>query len=188
MAGPRICTIPNCGKKRFGHGLCSAHYYRWRTHGDPLGGGTPYGEPMRYFLNEVLSYEGDECLIWPYARNGAGYGHMLLDGTTQLISRLVCAEIYGSAPTPKHEAAHSCGKGHEGCVAKRHLSWKTPVANAADRVAHGTNYRVELTSAQIIEIRALRGVLSQGKIGAKFGLHQTTIGRIQRGQRKGQSR
>jgi hypothetical protein len=184
MAGPRICTIPNCGKKRFGHGLCSAHYYRWRTHGDPLGGGTPYGEPMRYFLNEVLSYEGDECLIWPYARNGAGYGHMLVDGRTQLISRLVCTAEFGPAP-PQHEAAHSCGKGHEGCVNPKHLRWATPVGNAADRLTHGTQVR-KLSSAQVDEIRALKGVVSQTKLASRFGVNQTTVSRIHR--RLGQSR
>ena len=32
----RICDVDGCGKRHFGHGLCSAHYYLWRKHGDPL--------------------------------------------------------------------------------------------------------------------------------------------------------
>lgn len=34
----RICSIDRCGKRHYGHGWCSAHYTRWRNHGDPLSG------------------------------------------------------------------------------------------------------------------------------------------------------
>jgi hypothetical protein len=181
MATPRICSIENCGKKVFARGWCSRHWHRWRYHGDPLKGGTANGEPLQYFQETILTYEGNECLTWPYATNSAGYAHMYVDGRTQLISRLICSEVYGPAP-PNHEAAHECGKGHLACVAKRHLSWKTPVSNAADRVGHGTQYRADLTDAQVREIRALRGVVSQFKIAAKFGIHQTVVSRIQLGK------
>lgn len=184
MATPRICSIPGCGKRHVGRGWCSSHYERWRTHGGPCLGAvkTPNGEPRNYFENVVLAHDDDTCLIWPYARTSAGYGHMLHNGKTQLVSRLVCAEVNGPAPTPKHEAAHSCGRGHEGCCAKRHLSWKLPVENAADRIGHGTQPRSDLTEAQIREIRALKGTMSQSRIGAMFGVDQTTVSKIQLGQ------
>lgn len=31
----RLCEVPNCGRARFGHGFCNAHYKRWRKSGDP---------------------------------------------------------------------------------------------------------------------------------------------------------
>lgn len=182
MAIPRICSIESCGKKVFSRGWCARHWHRWRYHGDPLKGGTADGEPMRYFRETVMAYDGSECLTWPYATTSAGYGHMYIDGRTHLISRLVCQEAYGPAPTPKHEAAHECGKGHLACVAKRHLSWKAPKSNCADRVGHGTHRRANLTNAQVKEIRALRGIASQAKIAVRFGIHQTAVSRIQLGK------
>lgn len=35
----RICSIDDCEKIAVGRGWCPAHWYRWRMHGDPLGGG-----------------------------------------------------------------------------------------------------------------------------------------------------
>lgn len=182
MAVSGVCSIENCGKRNFARKLCSAHWHRWRYHGDPLAGGTGIGEPQRYFRETVMAHEGDDCLKWPYATTSSGYGHMYVAGRTELVSRLVCAETHGPAPSPKHEAAHSCGRGHEGCCAKRHLDWKSPTQNAADRVGHGTHRRADLTAVQIQEIRALRGVMSQAKIADKFGVYQTTISRIQLGK------
>lgn len=34
-----ICSIDGCEKPRVGRGWCARHWYRWKTHGDPLGGG-----------------------------------------------------------------------------------------------------------------------------------------------------
>ena len=39
MAVIRLCSIPDCNKRVFGHGWCSAHYSRWRRVGTPLGKG-----------------------------------------------------------------------------------------------------------------------------------------------------
>lgn len=29
------CTMPECEKAHWGHGLCKMHYYRWRRQGNP---------------------------------------------------------------------------------------------------------------------------------------------------------
>lgn len=34
MAGSRLCSIPECGKRHFGLGYCGAHYSRLRRYGD----------------------------------------------------------------------------------------------------------------------------------------------------------
>jgi len=41
----KICSIENCGKPVWGHGLCSKHYQRMRFHGDPLKLLIKRGEP-----------------------------------------------------------------------------------------------------------------------------------------------
>lgn len=178
------CSVPDCDRKSRTKGLCPKHYHRLRKHGDPLGGGTPHGEPMSFYKDVVLRHEGNECLIWPYNKNNMGYAMLNKVG---LVSRAVCEEVNGPPPTPKHEAAHSCGNGHLGCVAKKHLSWKTSKENKSDKLMHGTHLEGErhpnskLTEEQVKEILQLKKRLPQRKIASEFGVHQTTISLIHRG-------
>lgn len=142
MATHSICSIPDCNKSAKRRGWCNAHYKRWLRHGDPVAGRTPNGD-VRRFLKAALSYEGDDCLFWPYARCRKGYARINMSGQSQVASHVVCKEAHGDPPTPLHEAAHSCGNGNLGCVNPRHLSWKTPAANNADKIEHGTLIRGE---------------------------------------------
>jgi hypothetical protein len=36
----RVCSVKDCGLPVLARGWCTAHYQRWRRHGDPLAGGT----------------------------------------------------------------------------------------------------------------------------------------------------
>ena len=188
MADPRICSIEGCGKPHDARGWCCAHHRRWRRHGDPLAGGTPRGEPERYFREIVLPFVEVECLIWPYARSSSGYGHVRQNGRMQLVHRLACEAIHGSPPTPEHEAAHSCGKGHKGCCNPRHVRWATHAENHEDRLLHGTHNRGErcgaakLNESDVLKIRALRGKMLQREIAEKFGVDQSQVSNIYRGE------
>lgn len=185
MATKSLCSIPGCGKPYRGHGWCYAHYMRWWRYGDPLAGGTAVGEPERFLREVILAYDGDECLTWPYAKTGKGYGWI----GKSLVSRLVCEEIYGPPPTPDHQAAHSCGNGHLACCAKGHLSWKTSVENQADRLAHDTHVRGErsatakLTESDVHQVRLLKST-GQGhvEIAARFGVGPSTIRAVLEGR------
>lgn len=182
MATKRICSIDECSKPHRAHGWCAAHYFRFRKHGDPLGGRTPIGEPYSFLENTVLSFEGEECLIWPYGTGSTGQGMIWRDGKKRVVSRIVCEHEYGPPPTPKHEAAHNCGKGHEGCVNRKHLRWATHIENMADQLIHGTSNRGErngsakLTEAQVLEIRAASD--TQATIANRFGVSQATVSQI----------
>lgn len=186
----RTCIIEGCDNRGYCRGWCCSHYERWRVYGDPLGGCdvTPAGEARRYFEEVVRTYNGNECLFWPYSRNKSGYG-TLRDGKVRRVHRLICEQENGPAPTPKHEAAHSCGKGSLGCVAKRHLSWKTRGGNAADKVLHGTTMRGELhlqaklTREKVIEIRRLKGMKTHRELAAMFGVTTGYISSIQTGRK-----
>jgi hypothetical protein len=169
----RICSVPGCGGRHDSHGFCGAHAARWRHHGDPLGGRTAKGAALRFFQNVVITWTDEtDCLFWPYARFGNGYAEL----KQTLAHRLVCEHVHGPAPTLEHEAAHECGKGHLGCVNPRHLSWKTHKENEADKNGHGTRLCGEraanttLKNADISQIRALAGSMSQQKIGEMFGV------------------
>lgn len=135
-----ICSVPQCGKPYSSFGFCYAHWSKFRKYGDPLAGYTlpAKDELPNYYHNVVLKYEGSSCLYWPYYTGGKGYGQIEIDGQRLYVHRLVCEAVNGPPPTPEHQAAHSCGKGHLGCVARNHLRWATRIENEADKILHGT--------------------------------------------------
>jgi hypothetical protein len=143
---------------------------------------------VQKFYNEVvLNYEGDECLIWPFTRCSGGYAFHY-DGTKKRIaSRMLCEYVHGPAPSPKHEAAHSCGNGKLGCITKRHLSWKTPLENAADKFIHGTVLRgseagrAKLTETDVLAIRANESDLHQ-TLADRYGVTEANIRAIRSGK------
>lgn len=155
-----------------------------KRYGDPLSGSTYKGEPNRFYEDVVLQYEGDECLIWPYAKGGQA-ARLSVFGKLRVVPRMVCEVVNGPPPSDEYEAAHECGNGHLGCVTKRHLSWKTPAGNAADRYIHGTQRfgesspKSKITEDDVIEIRSLFGKETQVAIAKRYGLNQSTISVIQ---------
>lgn len=185
MAKSRLCSIEGCGKRHFGRGFCNAHYSRLRKYGDPLGNARRKLTQVQSFLrNVVILHEDDACLIWPFAKNGAGYPHMLHDGSYQLVHRLVCKIAHGEPPSNKHQAAHSCGE--RTCVNKRHIRWATQIENEQDKLIHGTRQRGERCyNAQVTEIEArkilsLKGKMKQREIGALFGVSEDLVSQIHR--------
>lgn len=187
MAKNRLCSISGCSKKHYAKGMCLQHYNRLRTHGDlVIKDRTPFGEPYLFYKEVVLNHRADECLKWPYSRTKRGYGKMWLDGKLQYVHRLACAEANGPAPSEDHQAAHSCGKGHEACVALAHLSWKTRLENECDKLTHGTIGRGELcgtsklTEQEVKQIRALKGSVTQEEIASRFGVKREAISKIHR--------
>ena len=151
-----VCSISGCERREDSVGYCAMHYSRLRKHGDPLGG-PPFrarkGE-IGLFFEKAITYTGDDCLPWPFARNSAGYGHFSHKGKDKLASRHVCEAVNGNAPKDLPEAAHTCGNGHMGCVNGRHLAWKDRSGNASDMTIHGTSqsgakmWMVKLTGSQ----------------------------------------
>jgi hypothetical protein len=150
-----------------------------------------YGEAARFLKEVVLPHTGDQCLAWPFSRYPNGYGQLWRDGKPAPVSRIVCTEINGPPPTEKHEAAHSCGKGHEGCCNPRHLDWKTPAENCSDKLTHGTHFRgdqspnAKLTREKVQRIKELRGTVSRRKLAEWMGVSEPLIGHIHSGRRWG---
>jgi hypothetical protein len=142
---------------------------------------------QRYLRDSVLPYGGDDCLTWPYAKDGDGYAKVRNGGPARLVHRLVCEIVHGVAPSPKHEAAHSCGKGRDGCVNPRHLSWKTTKQNQEDRVEHGTSNRgtrngsAKLTADDVRTIRAMKGRASCPSLARQFHVSTSHVARIHAG-------
>lgn len=178
-----VCSIIGCGKARSSRGFCANHYYRLRVHGDPLAGrsrASP-GEPQRW-IKEHVSFAGDECLIWPFMRGANGYPVVRAKGRQLVASRVMCIEAHGEPPTKEHEAAHSCGKGHDACMNPSHLSWKTGSQNQADRHLHGTDCAgVKNPAAKLIvrQVRQIRRLIERGQtqtsVAQEFGISQAQV-------------
>lgn len=185
MANTRLCSIPDCGNFASVRGWCPKHYWRWRKHGDPLVKAHAGLDAQKYFREVVLPYEGNDCLMWPFKRRTDGRCQIMHEGKKKIVSRLVCEIVNGGPPTPRHEAAHSCGNGHLGCVTKGHLSWKTHAENMADMVKHAASAVGErhgsskLTAKEVREIRAMTGMLSQRALAARYAVSSSVICEIQ---------
>ncbi len=148
------------------------------------------------WLRARVGYQGDDCLIWPFCLC-SGYGHFGHEGENHYAHRFMCELVNGPPPTPFHEAAHSCGRGHLGCVSPIHLEWKTTSDNQLDRTLHGTRNiggpRGKITFEQAEEIRALKGQKTQQEIAAMFGISRSQVSWIMTGkawvkERKGYAR
>jgi hypothetical protein len=181
------CSVDGCDRAADVRGWCRAHYKRWRRHGDPTAGQPPRGDAQR-FVGQAIAYIGDACLTWPFARSRAGYGIVRIGGRNHIVSRFICETVNGAAPTPLHEAAHSCGKGHEGCVNPRHLRWATSAENGRDMVEDGNstrgqkNARAKLTEVDARQIIRLHRTEHQKVTARRFGVSVSQICAIQNGK------
>lgn len=180
------CAIEGCPRdERLRRGFCGAHYYRWRVHGDPLGGGIDKGARL-VFLAEVLASDTDDCIIWPFSKTN-GYGALHINGTSTQVHRYVCEKVHGPKPSPGMHAAHRCGVA--ACCNPRHVRWATAAENIADQLTHGTKGRGErMSNAKLTDdmVRELRRRHSTGeksnKLGPEFGISGRRVRRIVSGQ------
>lgn len=188
MAINDSCRIPGdaCSEGgRIKAGLCNKHYHRFRRFGDPLAGGTGWGEPSA-FLARAVEHSDPACLEWPYGKLPCGYGVLAgePEGTT-LAHRIVLIRTAGDPPEPGMEACHLPGICHNrSCVNPAHLYWGTKDDNQQDRVLDGTDSRGErcgnakLTKVDVLAIRS--SALTAAEEAARHGVHPGTISKIRR--------
>lgn len=146
----------------------------------------PNGAPLA-FIDRAVASSTDDCIVWPFARTGKGYGKLYVGGRLYGAHRLVLERTAGPAPAAGMAAAHTPGICHNrACVNPRHLRWATVAENHADKVVDGTHSRGEqhgsakLTAAQVLAI--LKDKRLGTVIAAELGLSPTAIYHIRRGQ------
>lgn len=135
------------------------------------------------WLHDHKNYPHDYCLIWPFARDpNVGRGSLRVPGKSNWAHRVMCEMVKGPPPTPKHECAHSCGNGHQGCVNPNHLSWKTRSENQIERYRiHGrgnpnaNGNKSRFTPEQIEKIRSQHGEFTITKLAEMYGCSYGTI-------------
>lgn len=183
------CKIVGCeglgqlknGKRYFSGGYCVAHYERFRSHGDPLSGGTFQGQPLKFF-NQAMALETDECILWLYALS-KGYGAVWYNGSSKLVSRLALERGVGPAPEGKPYALHKPEVCHNpACFNYRHLYWGSDMDNAADRTADGTENRGEKQGRSKLTGEQVRAIREDGRpqqlIAEDYGVNNAHISMI----------
>lgn len=189
MATKSLCSVTDCGKPSKTRGMCSTHYNRWLASADRAEVG-PANGTLALWIAENSTYEGDECLIWPFSRNPNGYAcQVVIDGEKAYAHDHMCRVVHGPKPTPDHEVAHSCGNGRSfGCVDPRHVRWATRTENMDDMIDHGRTNRGEkcpsatLKREDVLKIRELIPIMKHKDIAAMFGITRPTVSLIK--QRK----
>jgi hypothetical protein len=177
----------NCGLPAASKGLCSKHYARLRLTGivDTIVREMVPSSEVVAFLAGLVDTGGGGCVTWPWRRDEYGYGKTTAVGET-LAHRVACRLAHGEPPPDKPLVLHSCGRGHEGCVAPWHLYWGDKVENAIDARGHGTLcigekvWNAKLAEADIPLIR--RDQRSDYELGLVFGVSPSTIGDVRAGR------
>lgn len=183
-----LCSFEGCARAVHGRGLCITHYARLRKNGSPSDAGKNQLAAIEWIKGHV-GYSGAECLIWPFGRfQKSGYARIMVDGVGHTAHRVLCRHAKGEPPTAEHEAAHSCGNGHEACMNQNHLRWATSKENHGDRFIHDTvakgerNGQSKLTEQDVIKIRGLFGSMKQSEIARRFNVGDSVISYIKLGK------
>ncbi len=122
------------------------------------------------------------CLIWPFGSNTTGYGMVTFRGKQIYAHRAMCMLVHGEPPTPSHQAAHSCGRGADGCVNPHHLSWKTPSENQNDRTDMRNRPKRKLTAEAADDIRTCKGREHVVVTAERHNITEACVRQIQAGK------
>lgn len=130
--------------------------------------------------------KGNGCWDWTGFKNSVGYGYFRLNGKSKLAHRVSWEIHVGEIPNGLC-VLHKCD--NPKCVNPLHLFLGTNQDNINDKVAKNRQSKLKgevhgmskLTEKQVVEIRNIVG-LSQRKIATIYGVHQTLIGLILRGE------
>lgn len=119
------CSIEGCNRSAKARGWCSAHYERWRNHGDPLVVDFIIGDDAARFWSHVE--KTDTCWLWTGALTGNGYGQIRLkDGSRHGVHRFAYELVVGPIPDGLY-LDHICRV--RNCVRPSHLEPVTPGEN-----------------------------------------------------------
>lgn len=133
-----------CDQPIKARGLCSGCYSRWYHAG---GDARKISNTAKRLGVNVLAYfeeqhercvalELDECALWPFATDRAGYGRLSVKGRPIGAHVLACERLHGPRPDGLQVRHWHCG--NPACFNARHLRWGTAGENHADAVRHGS--------------------------------------------------
>ncbi len=187
---PRIgCSVDDCAGRHFSKSFCQLHYSRQRVHGDPntillnVGVGKTFEEKFWSRVKKNANEKG--CWEWQGTKDKDGYGNIKRHQKHIRAHRFSWFLTFGEYPNLF--LLHSCD--NPPCVNPEHLREGEAIENSSDMVTRGRQAKGEKHGNAKLkddDVRAIRGLLEQGKslaqIGAKFGVTKTTISGIKTGK------
>jgi len=173
------CLIEHCPRRHKSRGYCDAHYFQWRTKGDPLALSRSENFPFKsidaegfipYFWRACgVMANPDKCWVWQRGCSKAGYGQLKIGGARYLAHRLAWQLANGREPRKGMEILHSCDK--PPCCNPNHLREGTHADNMGEALERGrlevgsARYNTHLTEDDVKEIRQR---LANGAVGQRI--------------------
>lgn len=184
----RACSVNGCNEPAICRLMCVTHYGRYRRTGltSVKVKQAKKGEPLLFLL--LLSNDETDCVMWPFAKGSNGYGVLLFRGAQTTASRVCCEIHHGPPPAPHFQAAHSCGRGHLGCVNPAHLRWMRPLENTGEKEVHGTapvgerHPSAKITERDVVDIRRRYSRTTRSQLADEFGLRPSHVWAIATGR------
>lgn len=199
--GGETCSITNCGRPSVARGWCRMHWKRWRRDGvadrPPQRGSKPRSTAEERFWAKVDKSGGENaCWLWTaYREPEWGYGVFRMKSREPMWSAHRASWTFNNGVIPVDRiVCHICD--NPPCVNPGHLYLGTDQTNSTDKVLrnrttkgrpvhHGELSFHKITLAEVREIRRryAAGGISQSALGREFGISQTHVGHIVRGER-----
>jgi len=149
--------------------MADAHFTGWRS------------DPIHRFWRRVDKSNESGCWLWTGATDNFGYGHFFADGKYHGTHRYAYQRTRGPIPEGMF-VMHMCD--NPPCVNPAHLRLGTPRENTADMIAKGRKRIGERTrkfsDADVLAIR--RSGATDKELSERFGISETHVNRIRRGQ------
>jgi hypothetical protein len=148
----------------------------------------PRVNSWKCWLDDTLSLETDDCIIFPGATNTRGYGIFNYAGKCRLAHRYVMEMVLGRDILSNYEILHACDE--PPCVNKRHLSEGTHADNIQDCVEKGrhkpSNVRGEKHGGAKLTEHQVRAILTEyvpnivglERLASKYNVTHITIRNI----------
>lgn len=160
-------------------------------------GDAKMGTPESFWARVAIK-GSDDCWLWQGSVGGGGYGTIKFRGEYDYAHRVAWSLTYGAIPKDSPlEIMHTCRNEpiNKLCCNPQHMALKPHKVNMEDMVAKGRAAKAwlgasgeahptaKLTNEQvrIIRERLSRGVPQQ-TIASEFGIAQSTVSRVSRGE------
>ncbi len=133
---------------------------------------------LERFEDKFILEPNTDCWLWIAGTSPRGYGRFKVDGKLEQAHR-VSYELYVGPIPDGLWVLHRCDI--YSCVNPEHLFLGTQQDNVDDMIAKGGHYwpHAVLSGSDVREIRLLRGQVTQGELGQRFGVCQGHISKIQ---------
>ena len=163
------CSVNGCHKTSWSKGLCGTHYQQKRRTGSVEHQITK----TLLFIRKAVQSNTDDCILWPYAKNKAGYGNL---GSAPLAHRRVLIEVVGYDKS-EMDCCHRCGV--PACCNPKHLYFGSRRQNILDQEEQrGKLHTAKLTHDQVRWVRRNNGIITQQNMATELGVVLTTVQNI----------